>query len=291
MHHPQRRLRGAAGVYRAPFGAGYGRPMTPAEALLLALVQGVTEYLPISSSAHLILLPYVVGWRDHPLVYDVVTNAGTLLAAVVYFRRELAAAWRGTAELWRIGRRPGLLPAVAVGSLPVGACGLVFHDWLASGARSAGLIATTSIVFGVALGAADRWGERRRQLDDLRWQDAAVIGLAQALALLPGTSRSGITLTAALLLGFGGGEAARFSFLLAIPVGAMALAKDGFDLLRGAAPNPGWAALAVGFAVATLSGYLVIGWLLAWVERRSLAPFVVYRLLLGGVIAAVVLLR
>ncbi len=271
--------------------------MSLAEAFVLALIQGVTEFLPISSSAHLILVPYVLGWDAHDLRFDVVTNAGTLLAAVLYFRRELAAAWRAArgrapdvhSPDSRTG--PGLLPAVIVASIPVLAVGFLFRGWFETVARRPELIASTSIGFGLLLWWADRRGARCRRLGELTWRDSLVIGVAQAFALIPGTSRSGVTITAGLALGLTRREAAHFSFLLAIPVGIAAVAKDALDLLANGLPRGELAPLVLGFAVSAVSAYLVIGWLLAWLRRQTMTAFVVYRLGLGIAILALVLGR
>ena len=263
--------------------------MTPLQAILLGLIQGVTEFLPISSSAHLILVPYVLGWQDHSLRFDVVTNAGTLLAAVIYFRHDLAGA--GRRMLDRSVERSGLAPAVLVGSVPILAVAALFYDWFATAARQPALIASASIGFGVVLWWADRTATQTRGFDRITWRDGLWIGAAQALALIPGTSRSGITITAALALGFGRRAAARFSFLLAIPVGALALVKDLLDLVREDLPAGELAPLAVGFLTAAVSAYLVIGWLLAWLRRQDMTPFVVYRVLLGVAILALLYVR
>ena len=271
--------------------------MSLAEAFVLALIQGVTEFLPISSSAHLILVPYVLGWEDHDLRFDVVTNAGTLLAAVVYFRRELAEAWRGLRGHVPGGRTPdphapdsrtgpGLLPAVLAASIPALVVGFLFRGWFETIARRPELIASMSIGFGLLLWWADHWGSRSRELGQLTWRDSLWIGVAQAFALIPGTSRSGVTITAGLALGFTRREAAHFSFLLAIPIGIAAVAKDALDLLAHGLPRGELAPLVVGFVVSAVSAYLVIGWLLAWLRRQTMTLFVVYRVVLGFVILA-----
>ena len=266
--------------------------MSPFQAFVLALVQGVTEFLPISSSAHLILVPYVFGWAEHDLRFDVVTNAGTLLAAVVYFRQELADAWRAArGQVPDPHARPDLLPAVIVASLPVLAVGFLFRGWFETTARRPELIAAASIAFGILLWWADRRGSRSRELEELTWRDSVLIGLAQAVALIPGTSRSGITITAGLGLGFTRREAAHFSFLLAIPVGLAAFASDLLDLLADGWPRGEVVPLVLGFLVSAVAAYLVIGWLLAWLQRRTLSIFVVYRVALGVAILALVLSR
>ncbi len=269
--------------------------MTLFEAIVLGLIQGITEFLPISSSAHLILLPFVLGWEEHGLRFDVVTNAGTLLAAVVYFRHDLVAAGR---QMWtsgwhkRVSRgRPGLGLGVLIASVPVLVVGLLFYEWFATVARQPVLIASTSIAFGIVLWWADRVARSRRGIEDLTFSDCVLIGCAEVLALIPGTSRSGITITAGLFLGLGRHSAARFSFLLAIPVGVLALVKDIVDLARGELPAAELAPLAVGFLTAAFSAYLVIGWLLAWLRRQNMTIFVIYRVVLGLVILGLLMVR
>lgn len=281
--------------------------MTPFEAFLLALLQGITEFLPISSSAHLILFPYILGWEDHALSFDVVSNGGTLLAAVIYFRHDLARAignfgprvGQGLGSLF--GRRreaavgpstpPGLATVLIVASLPVMAVAFFFHDWFATTARQPLLIASTSIGFGLLLDWSERLGRQHRSLTDLGWWDSVVIGCSQALALIPGTSRSGITMTSGLMLGFEREEAARFSFLLAIPVGVAAFLRDGYEVWVDGSLQGEWLNLTIGFVISGLSAYLVIGWLLRWLSSRSLRPFVIYRVILGLVIIGLVLVR
>ncbi|MEM1179230.1 MAG: undecaprenyl-diphosphate phosphatase [Acidobacteriota bacterium] len=290
--------------------------MTTLQAFVLALVQGITEFLPISSSAHLILTPYLFGWGDQGLTFDIVTNTGTLAAVVLYFRRELwTLARHPFAGVRRFERRgdetkggaieadgafdgkepddaasdsgdgPPLLALMAVATLPVVLAGLTIYGWLSTDGRSPQVIATTSIVFGLLLWLADHKFRHHRQFRHIGWSAAALIGLAQAFALIPGTSRSGVTLTAALMLGFRRRDAARFCFLIAIPVSLAAVLHDVKDLIEvGAATGGAWLPYAVGFTGSAVSAFLVIGWLLNWVERQSLDIFVVYRVLLGLVI-------
>lgn len=266
--------------------------MSLLEAFVLALVQGVTEFLPISSSAHLVLLPWLIGWEEHGLLFDVVTNTGTLLAAVAYFRQDLLQIARQHFNGRRVeGRQevPRRLAAkLAVATLPAVACALLFYSFLSGAARQPLLIAATSTGFGLLLWWADRRGRRQRRLADLGWLDACLIGCAQALALIPGTSRSGVTMTVGLWRGFERAEAARFSFLLAIPVGLLALAEQILEVLLGFSGEVEVLPLAVGFVVSAISAYFAIGALLRWLERQSMTPFVIYRLLLGGLISFVV---
>jgi undecaprenyl-diphosphatase len=252
--------------------------VTPFQAVVLSIVQAVTEFLPISSSGHLILVPRLLGWPDQGLAFDIATNTGTLLAVLLYFRRDLAALVRGffTGEARpEIDFEPRPMAFwLALGTIPVGLCGLLLYDQIATHARNPLLIAGTAIGGGLLLALADRKGIQERPIGTLGWRDALAIGAAQALALAPGTSRSGITLTAALLLGFTRPAAARFSFLLTIPVGLLAAALSFKDLLEGELPAGQLLPMAIGVVVSAAAGYLVIDWLLGWLRTRSVMVFV-----------------
>ncbi|MEE8271188.1 MAG: undecaprenyl-diphosphate phosphatase [Alphaproteobacteria bacterium] len=251
--------------------------------VVLALVQGITEFLPISSSAHLVLVPALTGWPDQGLVIDVATHVGTLVAVSVYFRGDLAAMLYGFARLATGRSGPGsrLALQVLVASLPIFAAGAALHAVGTDVVRSVEVIAWTTLVFGLALGAADRYSMAVRRVEHVTYLDALLVGLAQAVALIPGTSRSGITMTAGRLLGLEREEAARLSLLLSIPaiLGAGALA--GWDLYRARDLALGldalWAA-ALSFAAALVA----IAAMMRWLRRASFAPFVVYRILLAA---------
>lgn len=264
--------------------------MSPLHAVVLALVQGLTEFLPISSSAHLILVPRLLGWPDQGLGFDVVVHLGTLTAVCAYFRADLlgvAAAWAASAAGRPGDRTQARLGWFVVGAtVPVGLAGLALKDWVETVARDPGLIGVTSVVFGLALWGADRWGRRRREVSGIAWRDALAVGLAQAVALVPGVSRSGITITAGLALGLTREAAARFSFLLSIPVIALSGAVEVLDLWRGEAAGVGIGPLALGFAVSAVSAYLCIRYFLAFLQRHGMGPFVAYRVALGLVILA-----
>ncbi len=259
--------------------------MSTLQAIVLGLVQGITEFLPISSTAHLVLVPHVLGWQDPGLRFAVWTNAATLLAVVVFFRgdlRSLAAdALKGR---WQLAGK------LLLTSVPVAVVGLAAFGWLSTAGRSVAMIGWTSIVFGLLLAMADRLGRKNRTFDTIGWRDAVIFGCAEALALIPGTSRSGATITAGLALGLDRSAAARFSLLMAIPVGGLAMANDVVALVRGTPadgsilPASPWLPLAVGVVVAGFSAYLMIGWLLRWLEKQSLQVFVVYRVFLGLVL-------
>jgi undecaprenyl-diphosphatase len=269
-------------------------PLNPWHAVLLAVVQGITEFIPVSSSAHLILVPFFLGWKDQGLDFDIATNTGTLIATLLYFRldvRDLVIGFFTGEPRAAHGDYPPrrLALAIVLGTIPAGIVGLLIHDWVKTQARNPLLIAGTSIVYGILLWLADRWGRKERGLADLGYSAALAIGTAQALALIPGTSRSGITITAALLLGFARPTAARFSFLLSIPIGVLVALKSAKDLMDAHVTAADLLPMLIGVVVSAIVGYLVIAWLLAWLRRQSLTIFVVYRLLLGALILALFL--
>jgi undecaprenyl-diphosphatase len=270
--------------------------LSPLQALVLAVVQGVTEFLPISSSGHLILVPYFLKWPDQGLAFDIATHVGTLLAILVYFRRDVCDLVVGFFTGQPLSADGDYNPRrlawmIVLATIPAGIFGLLIKDWVETQARSALLVAGTTIFYGLLLGVADRVGRHARKLGDIGWQVALVIGMAQALAIIPGTSRSGITITAALLLGLTRPAAARFSFLLGIPIFSLAAAKQALDLAESGVTAAELVPMGIGLAASAVVGYAVIAWLLNWLRSRSLNVFVVYRLLLGAVILATVFLR
>ena len=261
--------------------------MDPVHAIVLALVQGLTEFLPISSSAHLILVPALLGWPDQGLAFDVAVHVGTLVAVVAYLRRDLARLAAGWVRSV-FGARP-FAPESRMGwmiiaaTVPVGAAGLLAGDAVERHLRAPMVIAVANLVFALLLLAADRWGSGARGEESLTVPRAVLVGCAQALALVPGASRSGVTITAGLALGLAPRAAARFSFLLAVPVIALAGGAKGFDLL--AAPGAvDWTWFGAGALVAGVSAYACIGVFLALVARVGLWPFAVYRIALGAVL-------
>lgn len=251
--------------------------------IVLAVIQGLTEFLPISSSAHLILPSQILGWPDQGLAFDVAVHVGTLAAVVWYFRKEvvrLTVAWAGDTARGRVGQDSGLAWAVIAGTVPAGLAGILLNDFIESSLRSGLVIAASTIGFGLVLWWSDAVGRRVRELPSLTMKDAVIIGLAQALALIPGTSRSGITITAALFLGFGREAAARFSFLLSIPLILAAGLLKTLELVeQGGATD--WAAIALGAALSFVSAVICIHLFLKFLERLGLMPFVIYRLVLG----------
>lgn len=256
------------------------------QTILLALVQGLTEFLPISSSAHLILVPVLTGWQDQGLAFDVAVHVGSLLAVMLYFRRDvitIAAAGFGSLRTRRIEGDARLAWAIVFGTIPVGLAGLLFADVIATQLRSPLVIATATIVFGLLLWFADRHGNTGRNEHQLRWIDVLVIGLAQAVALIPGTSRSGITMTAGLLMGLDRVGAARFSFLLSIPVILLAGGLETVQLIESAAPVD-VSALLVGATLSFIAAFSCIHFFLKWLPKIGMLPFVIYRMVLGGVL-------
>ena len=259
--------------------------MDTAHTAFLALVQGITEFLPISSSAHLILVPVITGWPDQGLAFDVAVHGGTLLAVLLYFRHEVARmALAGAASLsGRWSPDAKLAWAVVLGTLPVVVAGLLLKSLVEGALRAPLVIASTTVVFGLLLWWADARGRRERDEYSVSWRDALVVGLAQAIALIPGTSRSGITITAGLMLGLSREAAARFSFLLSIPTLLASGVLVTRDLLASAAPVD-WSSLMLGFALSAVSAYLCIHFFIRLLARTGMLPYVIYRLLLGGVL-------
>lgn len=251
---------------------------------VLAVVQGLTEFLPISSSAHLILAPVLFGWEDQGLAFDVATHMGSLAAILLYFRKDLVCVaqdtWRSVWQRQWVGSG-ALGVGVVLGTIPVGLAGLLFKDVIETSLRSPLVIAWTTIGFALLMVVAERWGKRSRPISSLNWRDALAIGVAQAIALIPGTSRSGITMTAGLALGFTRQAAARFSFLLAIPVTVLAGGLSTFDLIAEPTAHAHWGALALGAALSGLAAYACIAVFLRLIDRIGFMPFVIYRLILG----------
>ena len=262
--------------------------------LSLALLQGLTEFLPISSSAHLVLLPQFVIWEKQDLAFDVAVHVGSLLAVVLYFRRDLIAMAHAIFE--RVVRHKSsqnatLAGRVVVATIPICVSGLLLKglvdDWVRSTEqRSFAMIATTTLVFGLLLGWADRRGRGERTEHEVSLADALWIGLAQAIAPIPGTSRSGVTVTAALFRGLDRSAAARFSFLLSIPTILLAGGYEGFDLVVGSAPV-NWLALALGITLSALSAYFCIHFFLKLIEKIGMMPFVLYRIALAIVLVLI----
>lgn len=254
------------------------------EAVTLALIQGLTEFLPISSSGHLILGPEFLGWDDQGLGFDISVHLGTLAAVIAYFRRELIAMTR---DLFVSGSPAGRLARrLIIASLPLGVAGIVSADLVASILRTPIVIAIASAGFGLLLWATDRWMRGQRDERDLRIKDALIIGVGQSLALIPGTSRSGITMTMALALGLTREAASRFSFLMAVPAIGMAASWQIVKFARAPeAVHPGL--IATGVLVSMLIAFVAIALFLRLIESIGMWVFAVYRVVLAGIIVYV----
>ncbi|WP_299180666.1 undecaprenyl-diphosphate phosphatase [uncultured Neptuniibacter sp.] len=252
------------------------------QVIILALLQGLTEFLPISSSAHLILPSQLLGWPDQGLAFDVGVHVGTLLAVVLFFRHDLAqlfSAWcKSTSGQHSQDSKLAWLGVLA--TIPALITGFLLNEFIDQNLRSILVIAGTTLIFGALLCWADLFRREERNLGTLNFKDALVIGCAQAMALIPGTSRSGITITAALMLGLDRQSAARFSFLLSVPVILGAGLIKTLDLISLGDSAP-WTMVALGTVIAGISAYSCIHLFLKWLDKIGMQPFVIYRLLLG----------
>jgi undecaprenyl-diphosphatase len=268
--------------------------------VVLGIIQGLTEFLPISSSAHLRIFPELFGWGDPGAAFTAVIQIGTELAVLIFFWRDI---WRIATTWLKSLVRPeyrGQLDArmgwfIILGSVPIVVLGLIFQTAIETTLRSLWIVATTLIVFGILLGVADLVGAKRRQLEELTWPHAIIFGFAQALALIPGVSRSGGTMTGGLFLGYDRSAVARYSFLLAIPA---VFGSGLFQLYKtvrepclkpatGCAPEVfSGLETAVATGIAFVVGFLVIAFFMRYITRHSFLPFVIYRILLGGALVA-----
>ena len=258
---------------------------------VLAVVQGITEFLPISSSAHLILVPQLAGWRDQGVAIDAASHLGTLAAVLAYFWRDVRQLITGLLRLVG-GRRDsagrpdrwGLMALyIVIATVPLLIVGFAIDRYTGGGIRSLTVIAWTMPIFGIVLYFADRFGVTLRRLEDLRFGHAITIGCAQALALIPGISRSGITMVTGRLLGFERAEAARFSFLLSIPASAAAGAYETLKMIK-AGDTAMLHDAAIVAVLSALTGILAIAFLMVYLRRATFALFAIYRVLLGAVL-------
>ncbi|MCK5355198.1 MAG: undecaprenyl-diphosphate phosphatase [Methyloprofundus sp.] len=257
------------------------------QAIALAVLQGLTEFLPISSSAHLILLPVIAGWEDQGLAFDVAVHVGTLSAVLLYYRRDLAviiSAWLGSMLGKGLNDDARLAWYVGLGTIPVGLVGISLSDNIQEALRSPLVIAGATIVFALLLWWAEKRAKEQRKTVTLL--DAVMVGLFQAIALIPGTSRSGITITAGLLLGLKREYAAKFSFLLSIPVIALAGSLKALELYQSDI-TVSWNFMFIGAAISAVVAYLSIAWFLRLLNNIGMMPFVWYRLVLGVILIGV----
>ncbi len=260
------------------------------QAVVMGLIQGLTEFLPISSSGHLFLVPELMRWNDPGAGFTAVIQLGTIVAVFIYFWSDLVRTFMGWARSL-VDRELRGSPeartgwAIAVGTVLIAVVGLLLERWIDTTFRSLWVVAGTLIGFGLLMGLAERVAKQTRGMDSVTVRDGAVIGVWQCLALIPGSSRSGCTITGGLFLGLDRASAARFSFLLSIPAitlsGLYKLYKERGDLLSG-----GWGPTLVATVVAFVSGYAAIAFLMKFLQTRTTAVFVVYRVVLGLVILA-----
>lgn len=257
------------------------------QAIILGISQGLTEFLPISSTAHTLVVSRLLGWPDPGAAFTAVTQVGTELAVVIYFRNDIARilkAW--FASLTKVEQRSNpdakMGWYVIIGTIPIGVAGLAFKSSIETTARNLWLVAGSLIVMGILLGLADRYARHTKSETDINTKNAILFGLGQALALIPGVSRSGATITAGLAMGFRRDVAARYSFLLAIPAVFASAALTAGDIASDDFVN--WPATIVATIVAFVVGYFVIAGLMRYLQTRTFLPFVIYRIGLGSLL-------
>jgi undecaprenyl-diphosphatase len=266
------------------------------QAVLLGIIQGLTEFLPISSSAHLAVMPYFFGWKDQGLTFDIALHFGTLLAVLGYFFRDW---WQivlqgfgmkpGGDEM--IARNPKLLWLLVAATIPAGVIGLLFEDQAEAAGNNLYMIGTWSILMGLLMAWAERTSRQRNDLGHVSVRDSVTIGAAQALAVMPGVSRSGITISAGLFQGLDRHAAARFSFLLSTPIIGGAAAKNFYDMYQTGIPEEMQAAFAVGIVVSAITGALTIRFFMDFLRRRTLGLWVTYRVIFGIMVIALAIFR
>ena len=261
------------------------------QAVVLAIVQGLTEFLPVSSTAHLVLFPWLLGWKDPGLTFDVALHAGTLVAVLLYF-------WRYWLDMFQVilgigqpanpslGENRKLFWFLAVATLPAAAAGWRFEHAAEEQLRSPLIIGAALIVVGLCMWAGERLGSRQHDLGHVGFLDSLLVGVAQAFAVIPGISRSGSTMTAGLLRGMTRETAARFSFLLSTPIIAGAALKKGLEIRHEGLPPEMRLPFLLGVIVAGLVGYGVIAFLIRYLERRTFRIFIIYRVMLGVIVLA-----
>jgi undecaprenyl-diphosphatase len=267
-------------------------------AIVLGIIQGLTEFLPVSSSAHLIIIPWILGWDDGGLTFDVALHAGTLVAVLLFFFRDWVQILAQGLGL-SIGRDPalrknrGLLWLLAAGTIPGALAGYFFEKQADASLRSPMIIATASIAIGLVMWIADWAGRKQKDISHLSAADALTVGIAQALAIVPGVSRSGVTISAGLFRNLDRASAARFSFLLSTPIIAGACAKKFWDLYKhhGGLQADMHTAFIAGVAASAITGCIAIAFFMNFLRRRSLVGFVWYRLIFGIIVIALAFFR
>lgn len=275
--------------------------MSILKAVILGIIQGLTEFLPVSSSGHLVVIPWLFGWKEHTLSFDVMLHAGTLVAVLAYFWSDWRRILGGTisearnGQLWK-GKQSHLLGMILIASIPAGVAGVILEKTFEAKFRTAYLgIALMMIGMGLLLWIADAYGRKKQSEESVGIGSAIGIGCAQMLALFPGVSRSGATITAGLAAGLTRKGAARFSFLLSTPIifGAalLNLMKMAMMLLKHKPLEDPISTLIVGFIVSAVTGYMAIAWMISWLQKKSMSPFIIYRFLFGLVVIAIYFVR
>lgn len=252
------------------------------QAFFLAIIQGFTEFLPISSSAHLIFIPEIFGWKDQGTAFDVVLHLGTLSAVLIYYRQDIKIIIKQFFnQIIEKKYQPNNLGnLIIIATIPAGLFGLLSHKLIEQYSRNSLVIATTTLIFGILLGLSAIYSKKTKDLTSLSIKYALIIGIFQAMALIPGTSRSGITLTAGLLLGFTQQSSARFSFLISIPI----IILSGLLEIKNLISQPSSLdimPLLIGFITSAIAGYLCIYWFIKLLNKISLLPYVIYRIILA----------
>jgi undecaprenyl-diphosphatase len=266
------------------------------QAIILAIVQGLTEFLPISSTAHLTIIPQLLKWEDPGLAFDVALHLGTLAAVLIYFFRDWVQVILNGVGISYRGAHPdensrSLLWLLVLGSIPAGLAGLKFQKYAEHALRTPYVIGGSMIVLGIIMWLADRASTEKSGLDRMTWSDALLVGIAQALAIVPGVSRSGVTITAARFREFSREAAARFSFLLSTPVIAGAAAKDAWDMHKTGLPAEMRLPYIVGITVSGVVGLVVIAFFIKYLRHNSLSVFVWYRIVFGIIVIALAFFR
>lgn len=259
--------------------------MNSLQAIILGFIQGATEFIPVSSSGHLIFFPKFLGWADQGLAFDVVVHLGTLLAVLIFFRKRIYTLLKGLCSKDKLSLKLCLMFAISI--IPAGAVGLLFGNYIEQSMRSSAVVAFGLIFWGIVLFLADRFNKKQQNkasLENITWRNAICISFAQAIALIPGTSRSGITITAGLFSKLEKTAAAEFSFLMSIPVILVAGLSKVVELMRAGEQIISYAILSIGFVSSAISGFLAIFVLMKILEKWSLTPFVVYRIAVGVLI-------
>lgn len=264
-------------------------PMDSIQAVCLALIQGITEFLPISSSAHLVLIPLLTSWPDQGLAFDCVAHLGSLTAVIFYFRSDIARMASGFGRTIKqrdfCADRDGYMAwLIGFATIPVGLFGLTFREIIETDFRSLTVIGVTSIVFGLLLWLADNEDKNTKNETSWNFRDVMIVGLAQAFALIPGVSRSGITMTAALMMGYGRDAAARLSFLLSIPVIALAGGMKMKDWIEQPNHVAGVPELLIGYILSAVTAYVCIYFFLKYLDKVGMGPYVIYRVVLGVIL-------